>query len=38
MAHADDDVGMLIGHSGSGKTPAIDVTKRVLSFIERNRE
>ena len=27
----------LIGQSGSGKTPAIDVTKRVLSFIERNR-
>ena len=27
----------LIGQSGSGKTPAIDVTKRVLSFIEGNR-
>jgi hypothetical protein len=27
----------LIGLSGSGKTPAIDVTKRVLSFIDRNR-
>ena len=27
----------LIGQSGSGKTPAIDVTKRALSFIEHNR-
>jgi hypothetical protein len=27
----------LIWQSGSGKTPAIDVTKRALSFIEHNR-
>jgi len=27
----------VIGRSGTGKTPAIDVTKRVLNFIERNR-
>jgi uncharacterized protein DUF3987 len=28
----------VIGFSGTGKTPGLDVTKRVLSYIERNRK
>jgi hypothetical protein len=28
----------LVGLSGSGKTPALDVTKRALSVVERNRQ